>query len=471
MSGPRLPTSTLIAFAAPSLVIQLIGFPMLMILPTYYAQNTAVSLAAVGAILGTTRLIDAFIDPVIGALTDRTESRWGRRKPWLVAAALLGSVGILFLFRPSAAADTAYFMCWALVVNFAWSCFNVPHNAWASELSRDYRERSRIFYYKGLMGGVGTLAFLSLPLLPAFQGKAIGGDVLGVIAWTGVIVFPAVLLICMIVVPQGAAVAEKRKVDWQALWWSIRHNRPMAMFLAMYCLGGLASGISIALTFLFIQTYLKIGASYPVIMVGWALTHFLGMPVWLQIVYRIGKPRALAISWGLASVVVLPVVLVPPGEDAIVPMAIIFALRGLLSAAELVVPAALFGDVIDYDVLRSRRNQSGTLYAFMGLLVKGCVAAGSAFAFLAIAAFGYSVAQPAEVSAGAEAGLKLVYIVVPVLLYLTASLLIWRFPIGPREHAIIRRRLEGRRVDASGAKATDPGSPQAADAAPAASSG
>lgn len=441
MNHDRLSTWTLIAFAGPSLVIQLIGFPVLMILPTYYAEHTLVSLAAVGTVLGATRLVDAFTDPLVGVLTDRTKSRWGGRKPWLVVAAILGVVGIHFLFGPSTTATAGYLLGWTLVVNLAWTCFNVPHNAWASELSRDYRERSRIFYFKGLMGGLGTLAFLTLPQLPAFRQGALGAGFLETIAWTGIVLLPVVMASCLAIVPRGREVRQQ-EFHWRALAWSFRHNRPLWLFLGMYCLGGIATGISIALTFLFIKHYLKVGDAYPIIMGVWAVTHFLGMPLWLRIVYHLGKPRALAISWGAAALVVLPLWLVSPGPGAVIPMATIFGLRGFLSAAELVVPGALFGDVIDYDILRSRSNQSGTLFAFMGLLVKGCVAAGSALGFLAIAGFGYSVAADATNSAMANTGLKLTYVVVPILLYLCASACIWRFPIGPREHAIIRRRIE-----------------------------
>ena len=444
MDDTKLSTSVLLAFAMPSLVIQLIGFPVLMILPTFYAEHTAVSLAAVGAILGTTRLIDAFVDPVIGVLTDRTRSRWGRRKPWLLLAAVLGVVGIHFLFTPSPLATAAYFLAWTITVNVAWTCFNVPHNAWASELSRDYHQRSRIFYFKGLLGGVGTLAFLGLPMLPVFSGNSFGPEFLSAIAWLGMLLLPLVLLLCVAIAPRGSEVAAQR-FNWRSLAWSFRHNRPMLIFLGMYCLGGVATGIALALTFLYIKHYLKIGDAYPLIMGLWAVTHFLGMPVWLRVIYRLGKPRALAVSWGLAGLVVLPVIFVEPGPGAVIPMACIFALRGMLSAAELVVPNALFGDVVDYDILRSHRDQTGTLYAFMGLLVKGCVAAGSALGFLAIAGFGYSVAADAQNSGLANLGLKLTYVLVPTLLYLLASALIWRFPIGPREQAVIRRRIERRR--------------------------
>lgn len=448
MTGERLTTSVLAAFAAPSLVIQLIGFPLLMILPTFYAEHTAVSLAAVGTILGTTRLIDACVDPVVGMMTDRTQTRWGRRKPWMLAAALLGVVGIHFLFTPSPAAGVAYFLGWTIVVNLAWTCFNVPHNAWASELSRDYRERSRIFYFKGVMGAIGTLLFLGLPMLPAFRGASFGPDFLASIAWVGMLLLPVVLLLCVTVVPRGSEIAAQR-FDWRSLAWSFRHNRPLLVFLSMYCLGGIATGIALALTFLFVKHYLKIGDAYPVIMGTWALTHFAGMPVWLRIVYRLGKPRALALSWGLAALVVLPLAIVSPGPGAVLPMTVIFALRGLLSAAELVVPNALFGDVVDYDILRSRRDQAGTLYAFMGLLVKGCVAAGSAIGFLAIAAVGYSVMDAAQNTGAADLGLKATYVLVPTVLYLVASALIWRFPIGPRQQLAIRRRIERRAAAAA----------------------
>ena len=90
----RLRLSTLMFFGAPNLVLAILHIPVFMVLPAFYAMNTQISLTAIGTVLLIGRLFDAAIDPPIGFLSDRTQSRLGRRKPWLLAGLPLACLGV-----------------------------------------------------------------------------------------------------------------------------------------------------------------------------------------------------------------------------------------------------------------------------------------------------------------------------------------------------------------------------------------
>ena len=77
-------TPTLLAYALPGLPLAVSTLPVYVFIPTLYSQSFGLGLAAIGTILLATRFLDAFSDPLIGYLSDRTNSRHGRRKPWIV---------------------------------------------------------------------------------------------------------------------------------------------------------------------------------------------------------------------------------------------------------------------------------------------------------------------------------------------------------------------------------------------------
>jgi len=140
----KLPASLLAAYALPALPAAMLGLPLLIFLPAYYVETTTLSLTAIGAVLLVARLWDVAVDPAIGALSDRTHTRFGRRKPWILAALPFVLVGSFMLFDPPTEAGAGYLLLWLLVVYLGWSMVQIPHQAWGAELSSDYAERSHI---------------------------------------------------------------------------------------------------------------------------------------------------------------------------------------------------------------------------------------------------------------------------------------------------------------------------------------
>jgi Na+/melibiose symporter-like transporter len=99
-AGAPLTSAQLLAFGFPALTHAMVASPVYGILPTYYAANTMVTLAQIGTIAAFSRIIDALNDPIMGYLSDRTRTRFGGRKPYIVAAILLMAIAVFQLFSP-----------------------------------------------------------------------------------------------------------------------------------------------------------------------------------------------------------------------------------------------------------------------------------------------------------------------------------------------------------------------------------
>ncbi|HEX3407413.1 MAG TPA: MFS transporter, partial [Caulobacteraceae bacterium] len=163
MARNRVPLGPLLAFTAPAFLSALVHSPASSIVPTIYATDFGLNLALIGTAMLVSRSLDVIVDPLIGYLSDHTRGRLGRRKPWVLAGALLTMVSAWFLFAPPAHPSFVYFLVWYTAIYLAWSLIEVPHAAWAFEITRDYDDRSRVLSLRSLVGGLGALAFFLLP--------------------------------------------------------------------------------------------------------------------------------------------------------------------------------------------------------------------------------------------------------------------------------------------------------------------
>jgi Na+/melibiose symporter-like transporter len=138
----------------------------------YYNQVLGLPGTLSGAALMIALIFDAVTDPLAGSLSDSTRSRWGRRHPWMVAAALPLGVAMFALFSPPAGLGTWGLFAWltagAIAVRGAMTLYHVPHNSLGAELSEDYAERTRVVGYRvvfsvmglGLAPALGFFVFL-----------------------------------------------------------------------------------------------------------------------------------------------------------------------------------------------------------------------------------------------------------------------------------------------------------------------
>src|SRR5690606_21566473 len=99
-SGAELSSWRMIAYALPALPVAFLYIPLPILIPAFYAQQLGLSLTTIGSFLFFARIFDFVIDPMLGRLSDKTRSRWGRRRPWMVAGAPIMMLGSALVFLP-----------------------------------------------------------------------------------------------------------------------------------------------------------------------------------------------------------------------------------------------------------------------------------------------------------------------------------------------------------------------------------
>src|SRR5210317_2510364 len=111
-NAEKVPTGKKIAYAAPAFALAIVGIPVYVYIPKFYTDVVGVNIAMLGYLLLAVRVFDAVTDPAIGYLSDRTQTRFGRRRPYIAIGSILVAVAMFLLFNPPAASasfETVWF--------------------------------------------------------------------------------------------------------------------------------------------------------------------------------------------------------------------------------------------------------------------------------------------------------------------------------------------------------------------------
>src|SRR5438045_791826 len=152
----NLPTRFFYGFGSVAFGVKDNGFSYF--LAFFYAQVVGLPAATVGLAIMFALVVDAFVDPIVGQLSDNTRSRWGRRHPFMYAAAVPVAVSYLLLWNPPKGWEpgllVVYLAATAILIRSFISCYEVPSSALAAELTTEYDERTRLLRYRYLFGRV-----------------------------------------------------------------------------------------------------------------------------------------------------------------------------------------------------------------------------------------------------------------------------------------------------------------------------
>ncbi len=423
----ELPTRLLFAYGLPALPAAMLGLPLLVYLPTFYAETVGLGLTSVGAILLGARLWDVVTDPLVGWLSDRTRTRIGRRRPWLIASLPLVLAGVWFLFVPPAGAGATHLLVWTFVVYLGWTMMQIPHQAWGAELVDDYAGRTRIMGAREGFGLVGVIVAASLPaILPAVglaSTDAGPGAALHAIAAFTLIALPLAGGWMLALVPEPPP-RRAAAIAWREGLGVLAANAPFRRLLLAYFLNGVGNGLPATLFLLFVGRALGMPDRAGAFLLIYFACGLAGVPLALALARRLGKHRAWGVAMIVTCVAFAAAPLLPAGAFAA--FVVICVVTGLGLGADLALPPAIQADVVDVDTAAGGEGRAGLYFALWGMATKLALAlaVGIAFPLLDLAGF-----DPAASSPDGIAALGALYAWAPVGFKLAAIALMWRFPL------------------------------------------
>ncbi len=423
----KVPTWRLAGYAAPAAALATLALPLQVFVPTLYAQEIGVSFATISTVLLLSRLWDMFTDPVIGILSDRIPTPFGRRRTWMVAGTPLLLFSAYMLFLPPDGAGFWHLLLSLIGVYTFGTMLVVPMNAWGSELTDDVHERTRVQAFRTGAGLLGVVIALVTPALLGFGTDEVR-QTSALIGLMGVIALPLLLSFAVSAVPDPAHHRSLRKERFEIrpvvrdLW----ANRPLRTLYGAFLLNNIATGLPAGLFLLFAKH--KIGAPEDA---GLWLVLFFGstiasLPLWPWVSRRIGKRNAwIGGMLGACSLFVWSPFL-GIGDNTL--YTIIVIATGICAGANLTLPASMLADIVEQDRGGSGPSRAGILFSVWGSIAKlsAALAAGVSFGALSLAGFD---------AQGTNGDFQLFvlaafYGLVPVVLNLAAAMVISRYSLG-----------------------------------------
>ncbi|MBY6225530.1 MFS transporter [Ferrimonas balearica] len=431
-----LPRRQLLLFGLLNLPLSMLMSPTAAMLPAFYLETTAVTAAGLATATLVARLFDGLTDPILGWLSDRS----GRRKVWMALGVVLVLLGIWPLFQPPEEAGVAYLVGWYLLVTLGWTAVEIPHSALAAEMSSDYQERSRVVLWRQMLGFFGGLLFMASPMI-LLGRSGFTDEVFALLAGFIAVALPLGLVLMWRAVPEPSHPSRARP-GLRDLLGALSTIAPLRYFLLTQVLFGLATGAVSSLFVIYASFYLGHADAIAKIAMPMTLAMAAGMPLWLQLLKRVDKHRAWALSGVGMIACLLAVLTLEPGPDSLKPMmALMTGFGFFLGLSSLALPS-LLADVVDYDRWKNRKDRAAILFAFQALITKFNQGIGGAIALGIPALYGFTGKGGLE--GEAVTGLKLGFVVWPCLLLVPMLLLAWRYPLTRHRQGVLARRLARR---------------------------
>jgi glycoside/pentoside/hexuronide:cation symporter, GPH family len=423
----------------------------------FYTDVVMINPALVGSALLVAKLTwDAINDPLFGYWSDRTRSRFGRRRIYMLIAALPIAIGTWIQFSipvglTGATAFLAVMFTFWLKDTFITMAI-VPYYSMIAEVTHDYQERSSLAVFKGgaavigyIIGAagitliVGVFRSLGLDLRQAWSATA---AVLGSFA-------TITLLITTLTIKERPELAGEPSTvpPLRGILYCFK-NKPFNLLMIIFILGGFAFTVQAALLPFLIQYNLGMGSQISTIMTISLLTTGLFVIPTKWLADKTDKGPTYAAGMGLAALTFLLAFIFLPHHPTPLVYVVAVAL-GIAFSTHWVIPYAMLPDVIEYDELMTGERREGTYFGISNFLNKFAVALGTAVPGWALAGFGY---VPNAVQTGqALFGIRLFYAAVPALVIFSfLPLLIW-YPITKKTHAALRQQIAGKQQSAGSA--------------------
>jgi GPH family glycoside/pentoside/hexuronide:cation symporter len=421
--------------------------------------------AHLGVVLMILRVWDAITDPLMGNITDKARTRWGRRRPFIVAGALLTAlVYPLFWHMPAGWSDTAKLIYLMPVGMLFFACFTVwsmPYYAFQMELTPNYDERTRLSAWTTVATKFSYLAgswVLALVTGPLFADPATGKpDIVAgmrAVCWfiSGlIVVFGLLPALC------GRELVRTNSPSSPAPSLSFRENlRASAACRPIWPL--------IGITFFLVLSYSSVGAlanyvyiyyiydgdmNAGSILFGWkatanVVTGLASIPLLTWLSERFDKRTMVRAMLVLCMAgYSLNLVCLRPDMPYLMLIPSVFESCGI-SAVWLFLPS-MKADIADYDELRTRHRREGSLNAFYSWFVKAAMTASVGVGGFVLSSSGFSASRVSQAPEVLQRMLAL-FIGLPITFWASALVLSFFYPLTRKRMKAIRTRLERRRA-------------------------
>lgn len=415
----------LMGFASPSFTIGALSLPLAVILPPLYAE-LGLSLTVVGTIFMLTRLFDGFTDPVFGILGDRINTRWGRRRPAIVAAIPLLLIGVYLTFFPSQPVSESRLLISMLVLYVGWAMYTLAHTAWASELSEDYDGRSRVMSYLQSFALGGIVIVLLIPVVvDMFTPNATMLQRAESMGWMILITLPLLTAIALLSVKEKPPINVQQPA-WHEAWRIFKDSAALRRLLVADLLSGFQAGVNGAVHFFFVIHVLLLPKAASLFIVVIFTAGLFCVPLFLRLSYKLSKHQALCIGAFVQFFATALLLFIP--EKSFVITFVVYVLIGANFGASAFLMRSMMADIVEEDTARTGATRSALFYSILTLTPKLGAALGVGLVYPMLQWVGFD--PKALNSAEVLQNVRHVIAFTPMIASVGIVWALWHYPIG-----------------------------------------
>jgi len=430
----------------------------------YFNIGLGISPARLGMILMILQAWNAILDPVMGNLSDNARTRWGRRRPFMVVGAILTAAVLPWLWRPPTAWGENSMVIYLIVVGMAFyacfSCWAMPYYGLQLELTPNYDERTRLTAWITFFGKISSLiagwalAIVSGPwFADAVTGKPDIVHGMKTCSWFIAALVLMVGLLPPLFVSERYYETETKHQAKDPFWQSIReslHCRPLWMLIGIsffLVVGSTAVGSLGQYVNIYYVCHGDIAVAS--MLAGWkstamVATGILCIPIYTWLGERYDKKVVVGIML-LGSMFghTLNYFFMTPAMPYLQIIPGIFE-SCAISAVWLFLPS-MKADISDYDEVQTTRRREGALNAFYSWFIKAALTCAMGLGGLVLQISGFDVKISHEQPPKVLHTMLLLYVILPLLIWICGLVFVWLYPLNRQRMAVIRAELEARR--------------------------
>ena len=438
-----LPVSTYVGYGAGQIGGQILRDTPALILPIYMTTVLGLEAALAGLIIMIAKIWVVIADPIAGIVSDKTQTRWGRRRPFILLGGLIAALSFVLLFlAPDLQTQFMLFVYMTaiyLILNTGYSMFSVPYLTLASEMSEDPDERTTIISFRSAALAIGLIIGGALaPKIVAWVTLELGGTPRDGYAWMAIIVGSVIAGSTLWVffgtakAPQKAPteatvpLLEQLKIAW--------NNKPFVVLISANIIQYISAGIGYAGGFFFFAYSMRLGFDVfnviPIWIIIISVSSIAAMPLLVWASAKFGKMSVY--KWCLILYAISIQFYFLADADSMWIIWLIAIAIGLFNGGFILMSFSVLTDTINYDRIKSGISREGVLSSVYSAVDKVGNALGSAIflAFLSIIGFVESSdGTLAEQSDSVLRWIALAYVIAPALLHSGSILILNRYKL------------------------------------------
>jgi GPH family glycoside/pentoside/hexuronide:cation symporter len=440
-SADLLPISTYFGYGVGQIGGQILRDTPALILPFYMATVVGLDPRLGGLVILIAKVWAVIADPLAGLLSDKSESRWGRRRPFILAGGMLAALCFILLFfvPPTSSQNVLFLYLTAvyLVLNTGYSMFSVPYLTMASEMSDNPEERTTIMSFRNGFLGVGLIVVaLTLPILFWLQESGYSGG--EAYKRMGFIVGPIIALSTLWVffgtarAPAKAATeAAVPLVEQLRIAWA---NKPFVVLIAANIVQYISAGIGYAGGLFFFSLTMDLGQEALNVVTIWliiiSVASMAAMPLLVWAAARLGKMTVY--KWSLILYAISIQFYFLADKDSLWIVWLIAIAIGLFNGGFILMSFSVLTDVVNYDRLKTGISREGVLSSVYSAVDKVGNALGGVLFMFFLALIGFvesSDGQMAGQTPEVIRGIGIAYIVGPAVLHASSIFILNRYKL------------------------------------------